>query len=475
MSTTSTTLDNGPTEGPTTSPTPSPTLTPTTGSPTGGPTPSPTPSPTASPVLSGPSPITISNGAGTAIPLPDGQVVQAHKHLAHYGAIDGCTMAVAYAPWAAGERVWVYERTDESSQWSKVAELSGDSDNVHFGAAAIALKGNTIVVGTFNENNGAGAAYVFMKENGSWVRKTKLAPSGARDSTVYTWGSRFGFSVAVDNDENTIVVGAISADATSRNGIGYGAAYVFYKPVGGWENSNALQADHKIRPSTRRRQGSFGASVAIHGDTIVVGATRQNSAFVYRKNDDNTWGVSAECDTSLYQHEELMCATIENKILGAPTSTHGFAYVTSLSDSVLAVGDYQLNSNVGAVNIYVKNSSGDFDDENPSQVLVPNAAHGSGQLGKSVHLDGPNLVAGAPESDSNRGVVYLWTFDADTGEFGSRSELTAPEGTAGQLGWAVGSSAGSIFAGAPYENVNGHVNFGKLYTFGDSPQTCPAV
>ena len=73
------------------------------------------------------------------------------------------------------------------------------------------------------------------------------------------WGpdDEFGYSVAVDGD--TIVVGAHKAD-NSR-----GAAYVLIKESGAWSQVARLTA------SDRAGSDNFGISVAVDGDTVVVG------------------------------------------------------------------------------------------------------------------------------------------------------------------------------------------------------------
>src|ERR1700691_987793 len=79
-------------------------------------------------------------------------------------------------------------------------------------------------------------------------------------------GDGFGDSVAIDG--NTVVVGAYGA---TFNGLrGPGAAYVFVKPAGGWSN---MTQTAELTASDRQNGDYFGGSVAISGNTIVVGAS----------------------------------------------------------------------------------------------------------------------------------------------------------------------------------------------------------
>src|SRR5262245_17454092 len=66
---------------------------------------------------------------------------------------------------------------------------------------SVAIDGATLVVGApYTDDFLTGAAYVFERENGSWVRKQRLSPN----QSLPTFGF-FGHSVAIH--QNTIVVG----------------------------------------------------------------------------------------------------------------------------------------------------------------------------------------------------------------------------------------------------------------------------
>ena len=91
-----------------------------------------------------------------------------------------------------------------------------------------------------------------------WIQQAKLtAGDGAADD-------RFGYSVAISGD--TIVVGAPWDD---DNGTNSGSAYVFVKPGSGWAD---MTQTAKLTAADGAADDSLGYSVAISGDTIVVGA-----------------------------------------------------------------------------------------------------------------------------------------------------------------------------------------------------------
>jgi hypothetical protein len=113
------------------------------------------------------------------------------------------------------------------------------------------------------------AAYPLLVD--PFVQRAKLTAS---DGETYDW---FGFSVAIDGD--TVVVGA-DHDDIGGNG-GQGSAYVFERPPGGWANMNESA---KLTASDGEGDDHFGVSVAIDGDTLVVGA--DGSAYVFELEPD---------------------------------------------------------------------------------------------------------------------------------------------------------------------------------------------
>ncbi|MBN1538004.1 MAG: FG-GAP repeat protein, partial [Anaerolineales bacterium] len=89
----------------------------------------------------------------------------------------------------------------------------------------------------------------------------------------------FGRSVAVSGD--TVVVGAtgeassatgVDGDQTDNSASGSGAAYVFVRSSGVWSQQAYLKA------SNTGANDFFGGSVAISGDTVVVGAMHEDSS-----------------------------------------------------------------------------------------------------------------------------------------------------------------------------------------------------
>ena len=148
----------------------------------------------------------------------------------------------------------------------------------HFGNS-VAVDGDTVVVGArFGDgvSTDTGSAYVFRWNGTDWAEHKLTASDGAGSD----W---FGASVAVDGD--TVVVGAYLDD---DDGSSSGSAYVFRWNGTGW-------AEHKLTASDGAQNDWFGASVAVDGDTVVVGAwgddddgSSSGSAYVFRP-DGTDW------------------------------------------------------------------------------------------------------------------------------------------------------------------------------------------
>ena len=153
--------------------------------------------------------------------------------------------------------------------------------------SSVAVSGDTVVIGAYFEDSNAtgvngnqadntainsGAAYIFVRSGTIWKQQAYLKQSNTGA------GDYFGYTVAVSGD--TVVVGATSEDsnATGVNGdqnnnlsIDSGAVYVFVRSGSTWTQQAYLKA------SNAGASDLFGASLAMSGDTVVVGASFEYS------------------------------------------------------------------------------------------------------------------------------------------------------------------------------------------------------
>lgn len=208
------------------------------------------------------------------------------------GAVHGCLFGCSVAIDSDGETVIVgakydgtsnpndpplrkrgeaYIYTRSGSTWTEQANIYADDwddadDGIIFGAA-VDICGDYVVVGAREADcdvDDEGAVYIFEWVDSAWDQIHKLEASDGG------WQDWFGFSVAVDEDANTIVVGARQDD---DEGTDAGAAYIFTKNIlGDWSQHD------KVTASDGSGGDHFGRRVAIAADgfSILVGAPLTN-------------------------------------------------------------------------------------------------------------------------------------------------------------------------------------------------------
>ncbi|MGJ4733010.1 FG-GAP repeat protein [Leptospira levettii] len=193
---------------------------------------------------------------------------------------------------SASGAAYVYRRT--GSTWAEEAYLKAPNAdaNDQFGNA-VAIDGDTIVVGAFSEasnqtaiTNGttassdnsaalAGAAYVFQRTGSTWSHQAYLKPPnlGADD--------RFGNAVAIegntilvssifeDNNQTTVTNGSMPNDDNSLSNSG--AVYLFQRSGSTWVFRAYLKAPNADVDDR------FGNAISISGDTAVVGVNLEDS------------------------------------------------------------------------------------------------------------------------------------------------------------------------------------------------------
>ena len=162
---------------------------------------------------------------------------------------------------------YIFERDEGGAgNWGEVKKLTGsDALAADFFGESVAVSGDTVVVGAPGGTE-AGAAYVFQRDQGgagNWGEVKKLLASDAQAFDL------FGQSVAVSGD--SAVVGACCEHHVGRAG---GTAYVFKRDQGGPGNWGEVK---KVTASDAEAGDGFGRSVAVNGDTALVGAPFEDS------------------------------------------------------------------------------------------------------------------------------------------------------------------------------------------------------
>jgi hypothetical protein len=165
----------------------------------------------------------------------------------------------------------VFTRSGET--WTQQGEKlsgSGEAGEGEFGASvALSSNGSTAVIGGPRDNAGVGAVWAFTRSGETWTQQgEKLIGSGEAGGAVtgcdgHYGYSKFGESVALSADGNTVLVGGPSDNAD------VGAAWVFARSGEAWSQ----QGEKLAGPELQTTPACFGTSVALsaNGSKALIG------------------------------------------------------------------------------------------------------------------------------------------------------------------------------------------------------------
>ncbi|MGQ0621593.1 MAG: Calx-beta domain-containing protein [Panacagrimonas sp.] len=302
---------------------------------------------------------------------------------------------------------YVFVRGTNGNWTQEFQLLADDGARGDLFGYSVSISGNAIVVGAttadIGSNQSQGAAYVFHRlTNHTWLQKAKLvAVDGATDD-------QFGWSVSISGD--VIAVGAWLDDVGSN--FAQGSAHVFVRSGGTWIFQSTLLADDSAAGD------SFGYSVAVSGESIVVGAaqdsvgafTRLGSAYVFVRN-AGAWIQQAQ-------------------LLPSEREDHAqFGTAVALSGDTAVVGAYNqtVASNLGQGVAYVFTRSGSAWSEQGKLLATDGAA--ADNFADAVALSGDTAVIGAHRDNVgpkiNQGAAYVYRF-ATARDFGDAPDPSYP-------------------------------------------------
>ena len=211
-------------------------------------------------------------------------------------AIDGNTIVVGApdtvdAAYPGPGAAYVYRTTDGWASHTEIKLTADDAEERAGVGGAVAIAGGTIVVGAWNRDGGAAYVYRTTDGGGTYPQVAKLS-SGCVNVLYPTQpcsGDAFGASVAISESGDTIVAGAWGHNDAKYDARVYsastdmGSAYVL-RTTDDWSTHTTT----KLTAADAAKGDEFGISVAIDGDTIVIGAWKDDdtgSAYVFRASD----------------------------------------------------------------------------------------------------------------------------------------------------------------------------------------------
>jgi hypothetical protein len=260
---------------------------------------------------------------------------------------------------------------------------------------------------------------------------------------------------------DTIVVGAPSATVGSNPG--QGAAYVFVKPRSGWAEGTRTA---KLTASDGAASDNFGSSVAISGGTIVVGAP---DATVGGNTSQGTAYVFVKPRSGWAGRTQTAKLTASGgtifDLLGMSVAISGGTVVAGAPGATVTG-----NASQGAAYVFVKPRSG-WADAAKTAKLTASGGGPEDLLGSSVAIDGDTIVAGAPSppvaQHPDLGAVYVFVKPASGwADATDTAKLTASDIVSGEnFGFSVAISGRTVVAGAFDATVGGNLDQGAAYVF----------
>ncbi len=350
---------------------------------------------------------------------------------------------------------YVFERNvGGMDQWGLVEKLLPiDAWYSGWFGHSVAISGDNAVVGAPHVNGGAyqsGVAYVFRRNEGgedSWDQVKRLTVT---DPTADAW---LGFAVAASGD--VVVAGAPRGQVCA---IEVGAAYVFERNADAGDGGGTADdwgQVRKLAAGDAAEDDKFGQSVAISGDTAVVGAefddveqpnwaghyvTDGGSAYVFERNEGgaNQWGEVAQ----LASDDPMMFDYMGNAV--------------AISGDAVVVAAFCAESQDGLAYLFERNWGG-ADGWGLVETFAPSAGLPDIRFGLSIAVSGDTIVAGAPYDDEKgyaSGAAYVFVRRGASWDQSGKTGATDPE-FADHFGEAVAISGDTILIGTPGEDDGG--------------------
>ena len=260
---------------------------------------------------------------------------------------------------------------------------------------------------------------MFVRQGATWAQQAYIKSSNAQG------GDRFGFSITLSADGNTLAVGSYDEDggASGVNGVvneeapGSGAAYVFLRRATTWTQ------EAYVKQSTTVRNSALGSAIALSadGNTLAIGAVDETSLTRGIDGDENSKQDNTVSAGAIYVYARTgdgwrRQAYVKSFNIG-PTDLFGMRLALSRDGSVLAAGapgqsgggrGFKANPQdftapeSGAVYVFLR-SAGRWTQH--AYIKAPNA-EAFDQFGSGVALsaDGATMAVAANGDDSGSGI-----------------------------------------------------------------------
>jgi hypothetical protein len=413
-------------------------------------------------------------------------------------AVSGDTLiAGAIRSNAEGEdsgAAYIFARNE--GNWTQQAKLTGNNTKLRdeFGFS-VAISGDFAIVGSPN-NAERGAAYIFEREENVWSQKRNAVRKRMIGIDTQK-GDQFGYSVSISGE--TALVGARTHEINEQP---FGAAYTFQRQKPFWVPHAKLLASDKAESDL------FGESVAISGDTLIVGAPSHSAggpnsgaAYIFGR-DEGSWLPQAKLfDTKTASEDQFGSAVSidrDTAIIGAqqdddagrnsgaayifirrkddwiqqakivPTDgatgdVFGYAVGISGETSIIgAYGDDDASPEGGSAYIFVRNGT----EWTQQAKFVVNETASLDHFGAAVAIDGDTAIVGAHGRDEvgiDSGAAYIFVRSGTA--WTQQAKLIPDDGVEDDFfGFSVSISGDTAVVGAHGNDAVG-IDSGAAYIF----------
>jgi hypothetical protein len=244
--------------------------------------------------------------------------------------------------------VYVFKR--DGSAWSQQAYVkpwNTTNRGALFGySVGLSGNGDTMAVGTYDENGGKGAVYIFNRSGTTWAQQTRLSASNAEP------GDSMGCALSISDDGNTVAAGAFDEDSLLRgiqpptegsndsaSDVSTGAAYVFVRKDTAWTQ----QAFIKATNTRLNDQFAWALSLSRDGNTLAVGSHLEDSGATGLNGDQED--ASAEDSGAAYVYARSGNTWTPVAYVKAPnpkaSAEFGISLALNADGKVLAVGAFK--------------------------------------------------------------------------------------------------------------------------------------
>ena len=286
-----------------------------------------------------------------------------------------------------------------------------------------------------------------------------------------------GFGAAIAIGDGEVFVGRTGGGVAGAIYPSPGSIHVFARGNDGWDFAYIIAgADVEIGDE-------FGAALAVDGDRLLVGSPGRidgvGGAYIFERGSDGTWVQTVEfvppADREIRSAGASVALSGDAVYLGAPSDAgpgailrfdadggsatllaspvvsaiDRFGAALSLTGDLVYVGAPGTRDDRGAA--YAFNAGFPATGPSPTTILALPDGRGGDAFGTSLAASGTSVLVGAPGADEGAGAALLFT-RSDDGEWDASARLSFPESGPAGYGSAVAFDGRSVWVGASAVN-----------------------